>query len=76
MSHPFEGTDGPPNLDCFSIDPDDFEGAADLFVQYATYCRLKGRAMRARLEGSIIGAEALERMLARIYDELPDWAKW
>jgi chromatin segregation and condensation protein Rec8/ScpA/Scc1 (kleisin family) len=75
MSHPSETQDAP-NLDGFSVDPDDFGRVADAFEAYAKYLRLKHGAMRHRLAADVASAVDLEGQADRIYAALPEWARW
>ena len=45
-------------------------------AKLANYAANKATAMRCRLEGNIQTALKYEQICDRIYNELPEWAKW
>lgn len=49
--------------------------ARDLMWRLETYAAKKAAAMRAREEGNIVVALALESACDRVYQELPEWAR-
>jgi hypothetical protein len=65
-----------PNLDDLSIDPADYDRAAQVFDALARYASLKASAMRTRLAGRINPALRMEERLEEIYASLPEWARW
>jgi hypothetical protein len=67
---------GVPNIDGYSIDPDDFSALAEVFSALAEYSDLIALAHRARAAGRIPEAGRLERRAERIYNRLPAGARW
>lgn len=68
--------DGPPNLDGFAMDEDDFNEAAKVFEMYGQYLRHKAHSAMLRKHGDIADATSIEARGQKIYDRLPDWARW
>lgn len=66
----------PINLDALSIDPADLDNAAIVFDKLRQYASNKATAMRYRMAGEIGPAMHRERLCERIYNELPEWARW
>ncbi len=90
---------GAPNIDCWSIDPDDIWSLARVLennqrtmgrimfparpVGYVTttknlahYAYNKATAMRCRARGDVVAAQGYEAICQRIYDRLPEFARW
>jgi hypothetical protein len=65
-----------PNLDGLSIDADDLDKAAEVLETLARYARRKAKAMRARLSGDVNTALRHEATMERLYETLPEWARW
>jgi hypothetical protein len=51
-------------------------GARRALKDMANYASNKATAMRERLKGAIPTAQMYESICERIYDDLPDWARW
>lgn len=64
----------PWNLDAMAAD--DVAGLALGLRELECYARNKAEAMRARLAGKIDEATSLEAKCDRIFERLPDWARW
>jgi hypothetical protein len=65
-----------PNLDCESINPADYEQLAATLSLLADYANHKAGAMKFRLAGHIVAAQRIEASMERIYEQLPEWARW
>lgn len=64
----------PENLD--GLDPSELDKLASVYEKLASYAKAKAPAMRARGSGRIGEAAVLETECERIYNALPQWAKW
>lgn len=65
----------PPNLD--GIDnPKELEAIAQVLHTLAFYARKKATAIRTRLSGEINIALKSEKNCDRLYNKLPQWARW
>ena len=72
-----------PNIDGFSVDPNDYKTLAqefmklsDIFIELANYAKTKKTAMEKRNEGLILAASHLENQLDNMYKRLADEFKW
>lgn len=65
-----------PNLDCLSVDAEDYREASEVLRNLSAYAELKGEAIEQRMSGNIDGALRLEETCEAIYARLPQWAKW
>jgi len=65
-----------PNLDDVEASPQDYREAADVLLILADYLEAKGNARDFRLRGMIDAAQYCEQTANRLYQQLPDWAKW
>lgn len=70
------------NLDC-EVDPAELNklrvellAAAETFNQLARYAELKEVAMTMRRKGDIVRAAYYENNCEKIYEALPEWARW
>ena len=54
----------------------EFLSVATVMLQLANYCRLQESAYRYRIDGPVDKALPLEKEQNKIYDNLPEWAKW
>lgn len=69
----------PVNLDCLSIEPDDYRAfAADTTndMRLRNYAEMKAQAMECRLAGRVAEAVSIERNLDRFYNALPTNLQW
>ena len=66
----------PINLNLDAMNPDDLDTVADVFSNMGSYARLKSTAMRLRLNGDISEARKLEKWCEKLYQQLPEWARW
>ncbi len=64
------------NMDCATTDPTDLEEYAATLKELVSYAHNKAAAMRFRIKGDLMTAANLEKICDRIYDELPEWARW
>jgi hypothetical protein len=62
------------NLDDVSLE--ETEALADLYGWLASYSRIMSRAKRHRALGQVSSAMREEQAAQRIYDTLPEWARW
>jgi hypothetical protein len=65
---------GVPNLDSCHIDYLDV--VKTTFTALTSYCHYRKQADFFRKNGSIEKAQALEKVMERVYSGLPAWAKW
>jgi len=65
-----------PNLDDASMDAADYEVLADTLRKLAMYATSKAAAIGFRKSGNIASALQHEARLERLYDDLPEWARW
>lgn len=65
-----------PNLDGLSVDADDYFQASEVFHALSVYCQNKKISMSFRKHGNICKSEEIEKRNEKIYESLPDWAKW
>ena len=74
--NPSEITFDVPNLDCASVDPNDYEEFAAVLDKIKDYSKGKALSMSFRMAGNISMADDIERHCGRIYGSLPKWAQW
>lgn len=65
-----------PNLDCLSVNPNDLDAMELVFRTLAKYAKAKARAMRRRSAGLVASALVAEHRCERLYNQLPEWARW
>jgi hypothetical protein len=63
-----------PNLDC--DDDKDLEELGRVMRALGDYAHKKATAMQARRAGAIDSALGFERSCDRLYESLPEWARW
>jgi hypothetical protein len=68
--------DGAPNLDGLGASADEFRSGARILSALAEYLDLIALAHDARTEGRIPDALRLESRAERIYNRLPQGARW
>jgi len=71
-----------PNLDCFSCPSDlvkfrlECKHLEKTLALLRSYAEAKENAMRSRLAGKINNAIRFEQASDKVYEMLPEWAKW
>jgi len=64
------------NLDDATTDPAELDALGRVLTILAAYADRKAGAMRCRIAGNITKAVELEASCERLFDRLPEWARW
>ena len=65
-----------PNLDDLTIDPQELRQVGNVLYLLSHYARAKANAMEYRLRGRMTDALEHESQCEKLYQKLPQWAKW
>jgi hypothetical protein len=65
----------PTNLDATN-NPDDVAAMVPVYRTLARYCDHKAVAMVLRKQGRVAEAQPYEALADRVYQQLPQWARW